>query len=314
MNRRQALLLTPLGVAGGLVAWAAAANGADPTSASRSGGPTTIPATSTSATPTVLPGPPVGTRPSPPAAPRTFAERSAAATAALKARKVGGRVVFGVAIHNARTRETFSYRGGTQFETASIAKADILAALLLRAQDDADDAISGYQRSLAVRMITVSDNNAAHALWRMAGGSSGVGRANRRLGLRDTDTSSFTWGLIKTTPADQVRLLGCIAGDRGSPLSAASSDYLLDLMSEVSSAQTWGVPAIVRNGERYAVKNGWLPRSIDSYRWIVNSIGRISGPKTDLRVAVLSRGNASMGAGIALVEGVARQVRAELRW
>jgi hypothetical protein len=60
------------------------------------------------------------------------------------------------------------------------------------------------------------------------------------------------------------------------------------------------------------VKNGWLPRSADGYRQVINSIGSITGPKTDLRLAILTRKNATMSGGIDLVEDLTVLTRRHL--
>ncbi|NEC82795.1 hypothetical protein G3I38_27035, partial [Streptomyces sp. SID7958] len=55
--------------------------------------------------------------------------------------------------------------GGGVFVSASVVKADILAALLLRAQDSGRGPTAA-ERSLAAAMIERSDNDAASVLWR----------------------------------------------------------------------------------------------------------------------------------------------------
>ncbi|MEV4824621.1 hypothetical protein [Micromonospora sp. NPDC049274] len=82
--------------------------------------------------------------------------------------------------------------GAKRFETASIVKVNILAALLLR-QNPPGRALRADTRRLAEAMIVSSDNDAAVALWQRIGGSRGLASANRALGLRETRPSSH-WG------------------------------------------------------------------------------------------------------------------------
>lgn len=231
--------------------------------------------------------------------------------AALRAIDLPAYVSFGMALRDREAGLDFAYAANRQFETASIAKVDILAALLLRAQDRGTS-LSGLQREQAERMIRLSSNDDAWDLWNDLGGKPGVDRANKRLGLAHTTTVTYSWGLMKTTPADQVRLIGRVATPSARLLTRASSSYALHLMRTVTPEQAWGVSAAARPGEVSAVKNGWLPRSVEGGRWIANSIGLVTGPGVDLRMAVLSRGHADYGRGIKLVERVARLARSHL--
>jgi hypothetical protein len=223
-------------------------------------------------------------------------------------RKRSSQIKFSVAAIDHVTGATYTFRAGEAFETASIVKVDILAALLLRAQDAGRD-LTAAQRSLADDMIRYSDNEAASALWWTIGGAAGLARANKRLGLTETSPGQDGWwGLTTTTVADQIRLVDAIADPDG-PLDDDSREYILALMRGVDPDQDWGVSAGALPGETAALKNGWMPRSNQDGRWTVNSVGWVTGGGTDLTVAVLSRGHASSAAGIAFVEEVARLVR-----
>jgi hypothetical protein len=80
---------------------------------------------------------------------------------------------------------TAAFSAQTASFTASIVKLDILAALLLQRQD-AGRLLTSAEQVLARSMITESDNDAASVLWQRIGGASGLAKANRRLGLRET--------------------------------------------------------------------------------------------------------------------------------
>jgi len=73
-------------------------------------------------------------------------------------------VRFAVALVDGRTGNSYAYRPTTAFETASIVKVDILATLLLRAQDNGRS-LTSSESALATRMIRASDNDAATSLW-----------------------------------------------------------------------------------------------------------------------------------------------------
>ncbi|MFJ5839431.1 serine hydrolase [Streptomyces shenzhenensis] len=193
--------------------------------------------------------------------------------------------------------------GDAAFDTASIVKVDILAALLLQAQDAARR-LTAAERAYATKMIENSDNDSASALWRSIGGADGLDAANERFGLTDTTGGDGPlWGLTRTTAADQLTLLQQVFGD-DSELSEASREYLQGLMETVETDQNWGVSAAA-DGSGWALKNGWLARSTTGL-WVVNSVGRVTVDGAGYLVAVLSQGTASQARGIELVEAAAR--------
>ncbi len=207
-----------------------------------------------------------------------------------------------VAVLDTGTGTRAVYGGAdASYDTASIVKVDILAALLLRAQDEGRELTAG-ERAHAVAMIERSDNDSATALLAAVGGAAGLDAANARLGLTGT-TAAQAWGLTRTTAADQLTLLEAVFGTEADPeLDASSRTYLRGLMAQVEADQQWGVSAA---GSDWALKNGWMPRTATGL-WNVNSIGQVTAGGHTVLVAVLSGGQASKETGIALVESVAR--------
>ncbi|MEV0927278.1 serine hydrolase [Streptomyces spongiicola] len=238
------------------------------------------------------PGPSASSGPSPD-------EALAAATEAVRA-ETTGRV--SVALMDVDSGQSATAGDGRAYVTASIVKADVLAALLLQAQD-ARRRLTEQERQWAAAMIRNSDNTATTALWDAIGGADGLAEANRRLGLLETEPGQEgLWGLTETTPADQLRLLRAVF-TADSALSDASRAYVQELMGTVSAGQDWGVSAAGDTGSA-RLKNGWLPRS-GTGLWVVNSIGLVERDGRRLLIAVLSDGQPTQAAGIALVEGVA---------
>ncbi|WP_284283485.1 hypothetical protein [Arsenicicoccus piscis] len=74
----------------------------------------------------------------------------------------------GLALVDARTGATYSFNGGWTNECGSIVKVLIVAAAIRRARSRGAF-LDGTQQSWARRAIVVSDNAAAHALYRYAG-------------------------------------------------------------------------------------------------------------------------------------------------
>nr|WSY57475.1 class A beta-lactamase-related serine hydrolase [Streptomyces sp. NBC_00886] len=196
------------------------------------------------------------------------------------------------------------------YDTASIIKVDILAGLLLQAQD-AGRGLTQQERARTEAMIEHSDNDAANALWRQIGLAPGLEAVNKRLGLSST-VGGFggKWGLTRTTVTDQIRLLRAVFADGGtssaseSALTKTSRNYIRTLMTRIVDGQSWGVSAASDSGAGWALKNGWLQRSTTGL-WDINSVGRVTSGTHHYLVAVLSDGNASMTGGIAAVERAA---------
>lgn len=214
-----------------------------------------------------------------------------------------------VALLDPDSGESASYGTGA-YDTASIVKVDILAALLLQAQD-AGRSPTAAEKSYAAAMIENSDNDSASALWRAIGTADGLDAANARFGLTGTEGGEGPlWGLTQTTAADQVALLRQVFVADGSELTAASRACVRELMERIADGQRWGVSAAAdgaggTDGSGWALKNGWLRRSTTGL-WVVNSIGRVESGGHGYLVAVVSRGSGTQAEGIALTEAAAR--------
>ncbi|MFE9850065.1 serine hydrolase [Streptomyces sp. NPDC005576] len=227
------------------------------------------------------------------------------ALVAAAVRRVAGDARLSVAVFDAESGAGGAYESapGQTFDTASIVKVDILAALLLTAQDEGRDPTAS-ERASAAAMIENSDNASATRLLQVVGGESALDAANGRLGLIGT-TASHAWGLTQTTAADQVRLLAAVFAegeDADTPLSEDSRDYVQELMGQVEADQRWGVSAA---GSGSLLKNGWMPRTTTGL-WDINSVGRVESGGRSYLVAVLSDGHATQQAGVTLVEAAAK--------
>lgn len=240
----------------------------------------------------------------------TWSERAARLDAVLD-RYTSSGLDFAVSLTDRRTGQRYDYRGNRDFETASVVKLPMLAALLLKAQDEGR-ALTAAEKRRVRRMIVASDNDAAVQVYAAIGGASGLQEALGRLGLGDTDPDP-RFGLTTTTAKDQTRMVAALTGSTG-PLTAESRALILQLMGSVNADQTWGVSAASFEGESTAQKNGWMSRSTEDNRWIVNSTGRILGEKTDVALSVLSHGHRTRAEGIGSVEQIAAVTRSYLGW
>jgi len=193
------------------------------------------------------------------------------------------------------------------FDSASIVKAIILAALL-RSHQEMGTPLSSWEQDEATLMITQSDNDAATDLWNEVGMRS----LQHFLDLAQMDQTQLGqdgyWGLTQVTAHDEMLLLKLLTRPN-SVLTAASRAYQLGLMARVISSQRWGTPAGAPDDVTVHVKNGWLP---DGSGWHVNSIGAFTGRDRNYLIAVLTDDNASEQEGIDTIEAVAQAVHRDL--
>ena len=230
-------------------------------------------------------------------------DRDALLAKAMKAVTVAAGAKASVAVLDLDSGASAAY-GDAAFDTASIVKVNILAALLLQAQE-ADRHLTAQEKTYATAMIENSDNASATALWKAIGRADGLDAANKRFGLTDTEGGDGElWGLTQTTASDQLILLRQVFGDEDSELGESSRSYLQGLMGEIATGQHWGVSAAA-DGSQWALKNGWLARSTTGL-WDINSIGRVSADGHAYLVAALSNGNSTQEKGISLVEAVSK--------
>ncbi|MGW1540195.1 serine hydrolase [Streptomyces sp. NPDC002309] len=233
---------------------------------------------------------------------RSASDDDAALARAMETVPVEAGAEVSVAVLSLDSGRSAAFGDGTH-TTASVVKVDILAALLLQAQD-AGRELTAKEKSDATEMIVRSDNDCASALWRAIGAEQGLDAANERLGLTGTRGGRrMEWGLTSTTVADRLTLLRRVF-TADSALGAASRAYVQELMGQVTHGQRWGVLA-AGDGSGWALKNGWLPHK-ETGLWDVNSIGRVTVGGRPFLVAVLSDGNTTKEKGVSLVESAAR--------
>ncbi|MCK9897857.1 serine hydrolase [Frankia sp. AgB32] len=184
------------------------------------------------------------------------------------------------------------------YETASSVKLDILTALVQRAGDSGR--LPARQQALARKMISVSDNSAASALWSDAGGTAGMNAFFGRLGMSSTRAGSGgRWGLTSTTGADQLAVLRAVSYP--GVLTAAQRGVISSLLKTVVPAQRWGLTGGVPAGVTVDLKNGWLPRTSG---WVITSLAHVHGDGRDYIMAVYTKNGPSMASGVATVQGL----------
>jgi beta-lactamase class A len=212
-----------------------------------------------------------------------------------------------VTVYDTVTKVSCHTNGDRHFDSASIVKTIILAALL-RWHQETGTSLSSWERDEATLMITQSDNDAATALWDEVG----MSRLQHFLNLAKMNETQLGqdgyWGLTQVTAHDEMLLLELLTRPN-SVLSNSSRSYELGLMSQVIDGQRWGTPAGAPSDVTVHVKNGWLP---DGTGWHINSIGAFTGKDKNYLIAVLTDDNPSEQYGIDTIENVARLVHRDL--
>jgi hypothetical protein len=214
----------------------------------------------------------------------------------------------GLAVDDRRTGVTCAYHAGWHFDSASVVKVTILSALLRKLQQE-HRGLTAQQKKLATAMITLSDNDAASALWNETGRPS-LQDFLTLAGMKHTHLGpGGYWGLTEITAHDELTLLGLLT-DANSVLTSGRRHYVLRLMARVVSWERWGVPAGAPTDVTVHVKNGWLPQP--RLGWRINSIGSFSGHGANYMIVVLSDNNPAMTYGVDSVEDIARVINHEL--
>ncbi len=206
----------------------------------------------------------------------------------------------------------YSYRPERVQSTASVIKITIMAATLLRAQDE-ERPLSAWERARLQPMMRISDDPTASALWVSLGGSPGVQATLDRFGLRTTTAVSPRWGASLTTAADQVDLIRQVVLG-GGPLDAEARSLARGYLNDVAPDQRWGATAGVPDAWEVPLKNGFFPSA--GWGWRLNSVGLVVGPSGPRwAVAILTDGWQSDTAGIEAVEFIGGRIaRAMLRF
>jgi hypothetical protein len=216
---------------------------------------------------------------------------SAGMAAAVRyARSRAGTVAFAVLDGRGRLR---GLRRTTQFPSASVVKAMLMVAVLRRA---AGGHLEVGERDLLRRMITVSDNEAASAIYAQVGGD-GLRSVARAAGAkRFADVGN--WADAQLTAADQARFF--LRFDKLVP--AAHRRYARKPLSSIVGWQRWGIPPVA-SAHRMKVffKGGWRTG-------IVHQVALLERGGRRVALAVLTSGEPSMAYGEQTIAGIARRV------
>ncbi|MEU9012937.1 serine hydrolase [Streptomyces sp. NPDC048479] len=225
-------------------------------------------------------------------------------TAALKGRKSTTAVL----VNDRVSKTSCVLRPDQKFDSASVVKATVLAALLQDVQIQ-KRGFTQREFTLANDMITKSDNAATSALWKQLGLTK-IKRFLTAAGMTQTvPGADGYWGLTQITARDEQKLLATLTVPN-TVLTDASRSYELKLMRNVIASQRWGTPAGAPSTVTVQLKNGWLSRA--THGWRVHSIGAFTGNGHDYTITVLTQDNATMNDGVNTIQAVARAIHLDL--
>jgi beta-lactamase class A len=202
-----------------------------------------------------------------------------------------GSASFAVTDERGRTR---GFRRSVQYSSASLVKAMLLVAYLDQRQVRHRRLRAGERRLLGP-MIRLSDNDAASAVYERVG-PGGLVRVARKAGMRNFVPNPI-WGGCQVTAADQSRLFFRIRR----LIPERHRAYAMSLLRRIVSYERWGIPHGRPPGWRVYFKGGWFK---DDDGWRVHQAARLEEGNRHISVAVLTRGNPSLGYGAATIAGV----------
>ncbi len=183
------------------------------------------------------------------------------------------------------------------FPSASVVKSMLLAAELRRL-DEVGLPLDAATEATLESMITISDNDAATAIYARVG-DEGLYDVAERVGMEDFQVS-ISWGYAQISAADMALMFSRL--ERALPPRYEKLGK--DLLGSIVPEQSWGIPAVA-NAWNVRFKGGW--RSTEAGQ-LVSQAAELRDGGRELAIAVLTDGQPSMEYGIETVEGVAARL------
>jgi hypothetical protein len=167
-------------------------------------------------------------------------------------------------------------RVNRRYPAASTVKAMLLAAEVKRLRNSP---IDGTTDSLLTAMITVSDNEAADAIYARVG-DAGLFEIADRAGMTRFTVAGY-WGNAQVAAGDLARFFG----DLDRVFVKRHREYAKGLLGSITESQRWGIPTAA--GDKWAVrfKGGWLPDHALAHQ--AAELRERHGPR-ELSIAVLT--------------------------
>ncbi|MEO0494194.1 MAG: S-layer homology domain-containing protein [Actinomycetota bacterium] len=218
-------------------------------------------------------------------------------------------VIVTAAVHDHRTGCWYHLDEGRVVTTASVIKAQVLAGVLLDAQEAGRDLTATEAANVELMMHYSHNRPPTSELYLQVGSAAGMEALDARFAVPGTSHTP-RYGATLSTAADRTILVDALLVG-GGPLDDASRAAAWEWMSGVSDAQSWGVSAGLPADHEFALKNGFYPMS--GRGWRLGTTGAVRDRDGGVyAMTVMTEQNATEAEGIALVERVAAHVNERL--
>jgi beta-lactamase class A len=187
-----------------------------------------------------------------------------------------------------------SFEGQRAYVSASVVKALLLAAELERREADGLP-LDGATRALLTQMITVSDNDAADAIYYRVG-DAGLYEAARRTGMKSFSVAGY-WANAQITAEDMARLMWRL----DDVLDGPYREFGLGLLGSVTASQRWGIPQGAGPGWDIRFKGGWRATELGQ---LVHQAAELRNDDGRLALAVLTDAQPSQAYAVQTLRGV----------
>ena len=215
---------------------------------------------------------------------------------------------FTAAVHDHRTGCSYRLNPDLTMTTASAIKAQVLAGVLLAAQDQGRSLTESEAADVVLMMHYSHNTPPTSRLYIAIGGAPGMEALDTRFGILGTSHTARYGATVSTAEDRTVLAEQLLIG--GGPLNAGSVQEAWDWMSTVSPVQSWGVTAGLPAGYDTALKNGFYPSRGSG--WRLGTTGVVRAPDGAYALTVMTDRNPDEWAGIALVEALTRHINAAL--
>ena len=216
---------------------------------------------------------------------------------------------FTAAVHDHRTGCRYQLNSDLEITTASVIKAQVLAGILLAAQEAGRQLSESEAADVELMMHYSHNRPPTSRLYVQLGSAAGMEGLDERFGIVGTSHTAW-YGRTLSTAEDRTRLVEQLLIG-GGPLSPESVKAAWEWMSSVSAAQSWGITAGLPAGYEAALKNGFFPMS--GAGWRLGTTGVVRDPDGgSYAMTVMTDNNPSESAGIRLVEKIARHINSAL--
>ena len=216
---------------------------------------------------------------------------------------------FTAAVHDLRTGCWYHLNPDLGITTASVVKAQVLAGVLLAAQEAGRPLSAAEVADIELMMHYSHNSPPTSRLYIAVGGTAGMEALDARFGIAGTSHTARYGATVSTAEDRTVLVEQLLVG--GGPLNAASVAAAWDTMSAVSAAQSWGVTAGLPEGHEAALKNGFYP--LRGSGWRAGTTGVVRDPDGGVyAMTVMTDRNSDESTGIALVEAITAHVNSAL--